>query len=143
MLDNLNPRGDDLGARRERPRRAPEHAQPLADREVPLASSTGTDLVNQWLDGELPESAVGNPRRVALWNQINAEAAERRQATAPVGMTERIMQALPSVEPELAADMAPATWWNKPIEITPAIAVAAAASLLVIGAAINASFKVR
>ena len=142
MLDNLNPRDDAFDGRRERPRRAPEQSQPLADREVPLGSSAATDTVNQWLDGELPESAVGNPRRVALWNRINAEAAERRELSAPVGLSERIMEALPAVEPELAVQ-APATWWNKPIEITPAIAVAAAAGLLVIGAAINASFRVR
>ena len=141
MLDNLNPH-DGFDGRRERPRRAPEQTQPLADREVPLASGAGTDTLNQWLDGELPESAVGNPRRVALWNRITAEAAERRQVAAPLGLSERIMQALPAVEPELALEQ-PAMWWNKPIEITPALAVAAAAGLLVIGAAINASFKVR
>ncbi len=134
MYDNLNtPNGG------ERPRRTPENAQPLSDREVPLGSAAATDdSVDRWLDGELAESAVTSARHVAFWSRINEETERRRHVTAPAGLQERIMEMLPAVEPEVAD-----SWWSRPVEVTPAVAIAAAAGLVVLGAALNASIRMR
>ena len=57
MQDNLNARDGSGDAGRERPRRASEQAQPLSDREVPLAGTATSEMINSWLDGEAPASS--------------------------------------------------------------------------------------
>src|SRR4051812_29351327 len=107
MLDNLNARDGSGDAGRERPRRASEHAQPLSDREVPLAqtSATSADTINLWLDGEGPEPTALNAdaaRQVDLWRRIEVESERRRHMVTPAHVKAHIMAALPADVPATA-----------------------------------------
>ena len=141
MLDNLNARDGDGEAGRERPRRASENARPLSDREVPLENSPSSDLINLWLDGDAPEPTHlrgDAARQVDLWRRIGEETATRRHMATPVHVQAQIMAALPSTAP-----MAAEPWYKRPITVTPATAIAAAAGLVALGAALSASVRVR
>jgi hypothetical protein len=111
----------------------------LADREVPIELTRTPDLIHAWLDGELAESQVRgseSARHVNFWKRLDSDLEVRRQAMAPVDLTERIMAALPN-----AAPMAVSPWWNRTVAMTPLAVAASAAALLGLGAAIGASLK--
>jgi hypothetical protein len=112
----------------------------LSDREVPIELTRTPDLVHAWLDGELPESGVRGAeavRHVEFWKRVDRDLEVRRQAHAPVDLTERIMEALPTTAPRAVAP-----WWNRRMEMNPVAAAAAATGLLALGAAIGASMRV-
>ena len=143
MLDNLNARDGSGDAGRERPRRASEQSQPLVDREVPLdGTATATsEMINRWLDGEAPEPVALNAdtaRQVDLWRRIEQESERRRQMVTPAHVTAQIMAALPADVPQMEAP-----WWKKPIQVSPVVALAAAAGLVAIGAAIGNGMRIR
>ena len=144
MQDNLNARDGSGDARRERPRRASEQVQPLSDREVPLgvaATSETSDMINSWLDGEAPEPAslsADAARQVDLWRRIEQESERRRHMVTPAHVKAQIMAALPADLPQLALP-----WWKKSIQVSPAVALAAAAGLVALGAAISNSMRIR
>ena len=97
MLDNLNPRDGGGDAGRERPRRASEHVQPLADREVPIGGAATSEMINNWLDGEGPEPVALNAdtaRQVDLWRRIEEESERRRHLVTPAHVKAQIMAAL-------------------------------------------------
>jgi len=145
MLDNLNARDGSGDAGRERPRRASEQAQPLSDREVPLGrtgtSGSTSDMINQWLDGEGPEPVAVNAdaaRQVDLWRRIEEESERRRHLVTPAHVKAQIMAALPADVPQMAMP-----WWKKSIQVSPVVAIAAAAGLVALGAAIGNSVRIR
>jgi hypothetical protein len=140
MLDNLNARdGGDAG--RERPRRASELSQPLSDREVPLGGTTTSEMINSWLDGDAPEPAAVNAesgRQIDLWRRIEQESERRRHLVTPAHVKAQIMAALPADVPHVALP-----WWKKSIQVSPFVALAAAAGLVALGAAIGTSMRIR
>ena len=135
MFDNLNPHNGRDRARRDGASQQP--AEPLTDREVPLDVSRTPASVQAWLDGDAPESAVqaADARHVEFWARINAETERRRQVRTPVEVQQRIMAAIPADAP------AAAPWYRRDITMNPAVAVAAAASLLAVGAAVGAALR--
>jgi len=142
MQDNLNARDGSGDAGRERPRRASEQVQPLSDREVPLGPTTATsEMINRWLDGEAPEPAALNAdsaRQVDLWKRIEQESERRRHLETPAHVKAQIMAALPMDVPQMALP-----WWKKSIEVSPVVAIAAAAGLVALGAAIGNTIRIR
>jgi hypothetical protein len=143
MLDNLNARDDGGDAGRERPRRASEQSQPLSDREVPISSSgTATsEMINSWLDGDAPEPVAVNAesaRQIDLWRRIEQESERRRHLVTPAHVKAQIMAALPADLPQVALP-----WWKKSIQVSPVVALAAAAGLVALGAAIGTSVRLR
>jgi hypothetical protein len=142
MQDNLNARDGSGDAGRERPRRASEQVQPLSDREVPLGPTTATsEMINRWLDGEAPEPAALNAdsaRQVDLWKRIEQESERRRHLETPAHVKAQIMAALPTDVPQMALP-----WWKKSVQISPVVAIAAAAGLVALGAAIGNSIRIR
>jgi len=138
MFDNLNANNGRENARRDGANRQP--AEPLtADREVPLNLSRTPASVQAWLDGDAPESALqtADAQHVEFWARVNAETALRRQVRTPVEVQQRIMAALPADAP------AAAPWYRRQISVNPALAIAAAASLLAVGAAVGAALRPR
>jgi hypothetical protein len=143
MLDNLNARDDGGDAGRERPSRASEQSQPLSDREVPISSSgTATsEMINSWLDGDAPEPVAVNAesaRQIDLWRRIEQESERRRHLVTPAHVKAQIMAALPADLPQVALP-----WWKKSIQVSPVVALAAAAGLVALGAAIGTSVRIR
>jgi hypothetical protein len=141
MIENTNARDGAGDAGRERPSRAPEFAQPLSDREVPLVNTATGDIINRWLDGELPEPTTlrgDAARHVEFWRRIGEETDRRRHMVTPAHVQERIMEALPSIQTQTATP-----WFKRTVQISPAAALAAAAGLLALGAALTAALRLR
>jgi hypothetical protein len=141
MHDNLNARDGSGAADRERPRRASEHVQSLSDREVPLGGTATSEMINNWLDGEAPEPAgvsADAARQVDLWRRIEEESERRRHMVTPAHVKAQIMAALPADSPQLAMP-----WYKKSIQVSPVVAIAAAAGLVALGAAIGTSMRIR
>ena len=141
MLDNLNARGGSGDAGRERPRRASEQSQPLVDREVPLDGTAASEMINRWLDGEGPEPvalSAETTRQVDLWRRIEEESEHRRRMVTPAHVKAQIMAALPADAPQMALP-----WWKKSIQVSPIVALTAAAGLVALGAAIGTSLRIR
>jgi hypothetical protein len=140
MVDNLNPRDGRDEASRPNPFTSPS-SSPMSDREVPLAGGHPSLAVQQWLDGEATESTArrsANPGEVELWSQINAETERRRRMLTPVHVMERIMEALPAVEPAT-----PLAWWQRQMTLSPTVAFAAAAGLVAVGALVGIAIRGR
>ena len=139
MFDNLNAHNGRDRARRDGASQQP--AEPLTDREVPIGVSRTPASVQAWLDGEADESSIqgAEARHVEFWARVNAETTHRRQVRTPVEVQQRIMAALPADAP--AAAVTP--WYRKDISMSSAAAVAAAASLLAVGAAVGAALRQR
>lgn len=132
MLDDLYERDDHGEASRARPERGADAFGPLADREVPLSPVGATDVVHRWLDGEIPEpgGVRGDAARsVDFWRRIGEETDRRRQMMTPPHVAARIMASLP--DSARTVQMLP--WWKKPVHLSPAAAIAAAAGLLLLG----------
>jgi hypothetical protein len=141
MHNNLNARDGDGDAGRARPRRASEHGQPLSDREVPLGNTATSESINRWLDGEAPEPTTlrgDAARQVDFWRRVEEETERRRQVVTPAHVKAQIMAALPSEAPQM---MLP--WWKKSIQVSPIVALAAAAGLVALGTAIGTSMRMR
>lgn len=110
-------------------------------------------------------------RYVELWRRVGAETERHRRAKAPAGLTDRIMAALPDAVPQrselritptatpLAAAAASAattatasapvslvtptesSWWQRPVEMNPGVALVAAAGLLALGAVLGSALR--
>jgi hypothetical protein len=137
MFDNLNAHN---GRDRARRNDAALPAEPLTDREVPIGVSRTPASVQAWLDGDAEESAITgtDTRHVEFWARVNTETSHRRQVRTPVEVQQRIMAALP-----MAAPAAATPWYRKEITMNPAVAAAAAAGLLAVGAAVGAALRQR
>ena len=127
MLDKKNER--DGRSDRERPIRPADDLASLGDREVPLAPAA-TDVVNRWLDGEIPEPANlrgDAARSVDFWKKMSEETDRRRHMVTPAHLQERIMAALPP----LATSTAP--WYRKDVQLNAAYIIAGALGLFALG----------
>jgi hypothetical protein len=143
MVDDL--RSDDgLGGfdgHHHRPARRNDVPRPLADREVPLGHQEQDGRVlapalHAWLDGEVPEASVrkgDTARDVEFWKTITVEVDQRRRMRTPAGLEARIMDAIPQTVPQLITP-----WFKREFVVTPMMAVAAGAGLVVVGATITA-----
>ncbi len=92
--------------------------------------------VHAWLDGELPEASVrkgDTARDVEFWKSINVEIERRRRTHTPVHLEAQIMEALPQTAPRVIT-----RWWRREFVVTPMAAVSAAATLVVLSAAVTA-----
>lgn len=134
MLDNTNARDDGgLDEGRERARKSPEQAQPLTDREVPIERTGIPAAIHQWLDDEIPESAVRSSelaRDVEFWSRIRTETERTRQMKTPEHVKAQIMAALPDVTPQLATP-----WWRRDVMLSPATVALTATALIAIAVA--------
>ncbi|MGH7664540.1 MAG: hypothetical protein ACRENI_09640 [Gemmatimonadaceae bacterium] len=111
-------------------------AQPMADREVPIGGKRNIDLINAWLDGDLPEAAVRRgdmAKDVELWRQITAETDRRRHLRTPAHVQARIMEALPQSVPQVISP-----WYAREFVVSPIVAVAAVTGLVAVTAAVTA-----
>jgi hypothetical protein len=138
MFDNLNAPNGREPARRDGGARQP--AEPLTDREVPLSVSRTPAAVQAWLDGEAEESTLqgAEQRHVEFWARMNAETARRREVRTPVEVQQRIMAALPMGTPQVVSP-----WYRRNVTMNSAVALAAATSLVAIGAAVGAALRSR
>lgn len=112
---------------------------PLMDREVPLKHRHTPAAVHAWLDGELPEASVrrgDTSRDVAFWSALNKDMEARRRMKTPAHMFDNIMAALPQTAP-----MVITPWWRRPFEMTPMVAVIAAAGLMAAGVVAATFFR--
>ncbi len=149
MLNNTDMHGDRDEAR-DREIRQPDRAaapafdRPITDREVPLGAHAGADAsttINQWLDGELPESAArsADAQQVAFWNSVNTQADQRRRMTTPAHVADAIMAALPEKYADKASLSAHGlvSQENARLSLTPISAAAAAAGFTALGVLIG------
>ena len=139
MLNHSDARGGENTVRRDRANNAPADTRALTDREVPLGSGQANAALHAWLDGEgsMAAAVQADRRQVEFWNRLNADVEVRRQMKTPVHLQEAIMAALPDRAPQAAVD----SWWHRPVTMTPAVALAAAAGLLVVGAMLAGSVR--
>lgn len=141
MLDHTNAQNGESSVSRNRARTAPAAVPALTDREVPIENSRKMAALHAWLDGEgsLPAATQGETGRyVEFWSRVNAETEVRRQVAAPADLQQRIMEALPQAAPQ-----ATESWWSRPVTVKPAVALAAAAGLVVLGAALSGPVRSR
>jgi len=131
MFDDAGFERNDKVTGREPAQRRDKPAEPLYDREVPLAGTTASHgVLHDWLDGEVDvmrASEVEGKSKVELWTRINAESEMLRRRVTPVGVQQRIMASLPETP-------GTTTSWYK--QITPVSAIAIGVALLAIGALI-------
>lgn len=131
MFDDAGFERNDKVTGREPAQRRDKPAEPLYDREVPLAGTTASHgVLHDWLDGEVDvmrASEVEGKSKVELWTRINAESEMLRRRVTPVGVQQRIMASLPDTP-------GATTSWYK--QITPVSAIAIAVALLAVGALI-------
>jgi hypothetical protein len=142
MLNEPNAQGGEGSLGRDQARNARRSAPSLTDREVPLDPTRKLAALHAWLDGEGSATTVADgegTEYVDLWNRINVETERRRQVSAPVDLTQRIMAALPTTAPQAVAE----SWWDRPLALKPLTALAAAAGLVALGAAIGSSARDR
>lgn len=132
MIDNIDPRERPAGAPAPARREAPA-ARPLADREVPIEGHAAPSI-NAWLDGDIPESAVRHGdavRDVDFWLRIEREVEVRREMKTPVHVYQQIMESLPLATPPTTP------WWRRTIEVSPMVALTAAAAAVAVGVVIG------
>ena len=140
MLDNHFERDGHGEPSRERPNRA--DSGPISDREVPLAPIATSDVVNRWLDGELPEPSGlrgDAARSVEFWRRIGEETDRRRHMMTPAHVSSNIMAALPPVE----ATRSVSPVLTKTLQISPLTAVAAGIGLFALGMLVMSALAMR
>lgn len=131
MLDK-NPEREGR-SERERPVRPADDLGGLGDREVPLAPVATSDVINKWLDGEMPEptNLRGDAARsVDFWRRIGEETDRRRRMVTPAHLPERIMASLPPVVPHGSTT----AWHRKEVKISTYMLIGGALGLVALGA---------
>ena len=133
MLDNHTPhehRPEITGEPRHTP------APRVSDREVPIRRTPRTPAaVHAWLDGDLPEAAVrrgDTAKQVEFWKELNSEADKRRHMRTPPHVYQQIMDSLPQTTPRVITP-----WWRRQFAMTPALGLALATGILILGAAMT------
>jgi len=111
---------------------------PMADREVPLEGGHPALAVQQWLDGEITETAArrADVHDVELWQRINEEAERRRRMVTPSPVLDRIMAAIPQ-----AAPVEPVSFWKRSVALNATGAMVAAAALVALGIVVGTLLK--
>lgn len=119
---------------RERPLRpAADELGGALEREVPLSPVATPDVINRWLDGELPEPTGlrgDAARSVEFWRRLGEETDARRRMVTPAHLSARIMEALP---PLATPAHVVEPWYRKELRMNPAVAFAAGAALFTLG----------
>lgn len=118
---------------RERPIRPADDLGALGDREVPLAPVATSDVINKWLDGELPEpsNVRGDAARsVEFWRRIGEETAARRQMVTPAHVQAQIMSEIHRIAPSRATE----AWYRREVKLNTAMLLGGALGLLALGA---------
>ncbi|HNV74192.1 MAG: hypothetical protein IPF87_17685 [Gemmatimonadetes bacterium] len=132
MLDRHNER--DGRAERERPLRpSDEMGNVRGEREVPLSPVATPDVINRWLDGELPEPTGlrgDAARSVEFWRRLGEETDKRRRMMTPAHLPEKIMASLP---PLATPQTSMVPWYRKDMKLNPMMALAAGAALFTLG----------
>ena len=132
MLDNTYDRDGEGESSRQPGDRPGDPRGPLADREVPLAPVATTDVINRWLDGELPEPSGlqgESARALEFWRRVGDETKRRRRVVTPPYVAARIMASLPDV----AAVPATTAWWKRDLHLSPARALVIALGAFALG----------
>ncbi len=96
---------------------------------APIATS---DVINRWLDGELPEPADlrgESARSVEFWRRIGEETDRRRHMMTPAHIPAKIMAALLPIETARTT----ASTFKKPLQMSPVTAIAAAVGIFALG----------
>jgi hypothetical protein len=120
---------------RERPIRPADDLGSLGDREVPLAPVATSEVINKWLDGEMPEptNLRGDAARsVEFWRRIGEEAGRRRQMVTPAHVSAQIMAKLPPAVPQGST----VPWHRKEVSFPTFMLVGGALGLIALGAII-------
>lgn len=133
MLDKNYER--DGRSERERPNSSADDLGALGDREVPLAPVATSDVINKWLDGEMPEptNLRGDAARsVEFWRRIGEETDRRRHMVTPAHIPARIMASLPPVAPHGIAT----PWFRREVRLSTVMLVGGALGLVALGAII-------
>lgn len=141
MLDNHNER--DGRSDRERPLRPADDLGQVSDREVPFAPVASSDVINRWLDGEIPEPAGLRgeaARSVDFWRQVGVETDRRRQMVTPAHVQANIMAALPPLA-TVRGEVEP--WFRKDLRLTALTAIAAGAAIFTLGMIVARAFLAR
>lgn len=131
MLDNHHER--DGRVERERPLRSADDTGAMSDREIPLAPVATPDVINRWLDGELPEPTGlrgDAAKTVEFWRRLGEETDRRRHMVTPAHLPARILAALPPVASTAHAVL---PWYRKDVRLSPVTLLAAAAGLFTLG----------
>ena len=122
-------------ADRERPVRPADDLGALGDREVPLAPVATSDVINKWLDGEMPEPANlrgDAARSVEFWRRIGEETAARRQLVTPAHVPAQIMAEINRIAPARSTE----TWYRREVKVSTPMLVGGALGLIALGAII-------
>lgn len=138
MFDNLNSHDG-----REKPGRGEtrKELERLSDREVPIGGARTSAMVHAWLDGDASEASLrqsggDNARHIEFWSRVATEASVRRQVTTPAYLPKQIMAALPQAAPHAGTG-----WWQRPLELSPAVALVLGTALLTLGVLLGAGLR--
>lgn len=124
---------------RERPLRPADQMGPVSDREVPLAPVATPDVINRWLDGELPEPTGlrgDAARSVEFWRRLGEETDNRRRMVTPVHLSAKIMEALPPLEKQV--DTGP--WLRRELHLSASTLIAAGVAFFTLGLIVARAF---
>jgi hypothetical protein len=131
MLDKHFDR--DGRSERERPLRPANELGSLGDREVPLSpTSATTDVINRWLDGEIPEPTTlrgDAAKSVDFWKKVGEETDRRRRMMTPPHVPSKIMASLPPLSPQ--GGYAP--WYKREVKLSTVVLALAAIGLVALG----------
>jgi len=131
MLDRHNER--DGRTERERPLRPVGDMGNTHEREVPLQQVTTPDVINRWLDGELPEPTGlrgDAARSVEFWRRLGEETDKRRRMMTPAHLPSKIMAALP---PLATAQPAATPWYRRDVRLSTSLVLLAGAAIFSLG----------
>lgn len=132
MLDNTDPMERASSVPSPARRSAPA-SRPPADREVPIEGHSAA-AVNAWLDGDIPESAArraDTARDVDFWLRIEKEVEVRRAMKTPAHVYQQIMESLPAATPRTTS------WYERPLTMTPVVAITAVGAAVAVGIVIG------
>ncbi len=118
---------------RERPIRPADDLGAVGDREVPLASVATSDVINKWLDGEMPEPSNMRgdaARSVEFWRRIGEETTARRQMMTPAHVQSQIMAEIHRIAPSRTTD----AWYRREVKLNTAMLLGGALGLIALGA---------
>jgi hypothetical protein len=118
---------------RDRPLRPADDLGSVSDREVPLPGNTTPDVINRWLDGELPEPTGlrgDAAKTVEFWRRLGEETDARRRMVTPPHLAANIMAALPPVA-AVRSEVTP--WFRRDVHLSASVALAAGAAIFTLG----------
>lgn len=118
---------------RDRPARPADDLGAVGDREVPLAPVATSDVINKWLDGEMPEptNLRGDAARsVEFWRRLGEETTERRQMVTPAHVQAQIMSEINKLTPARVTE----AWYRRDVKLNGMMLLGGAVGLMALGA---------